>query len=127
MPVIFGPIYQRASGLRARTSQSQRSRYYTFRALLEAGIPTALSAQELREEDGLARQAMIAMRFGVTLADALRSVTQTPARMLGLDKQIGTVQPGKQADLIVWRGRPFAATSMAVVVLINGEVVVDRR
>ena len=127
MPVIFGPIYERPSGIRARSSESRRSRYYTFRALIEAGIPTALSAQELREEDGLARQAMYAMRFGVRFDDALQAVTQTPAQMLGLDDQIGTIESGKRADLVIWRGQPFAATSMALVVLIDGQVVVDRR
>jgi imidazolonepropionase-like amidohydrolase len=85
VPVIFGPIYERPAGIRLRSGEGTRSRYYTARALLEAGIPTALSAQELREEDGLARQAMYAIRFGVGFDDALKAVTQTPARLLGLD------------------------------------------
>lgn len=127
VPVIFGPIYERPGGIRLRSGEGRRSMYYTFRALIEAGIETALSAQEFREEDGLARQAMYAVRFGVDFDDALKAVTQTPARLLGLDGQLGTLQPGKRADLIVWSGPPFAATSMPVVVLIDGEVVVDRR
>ena len=127
VPVIFGPIYERPAGIRLRSGEGRRSRYYTFRALVEAGIETALSAQEFREEDGLARQAMYAVRFGVGFDDALKAVTQTPARMLGLDDQLGTLEPGKRADLVVWSGRPFAATSRAVVVLIDGKVVVDRR
>jgi imidazolonepropionase-like amidohydrolase len=127
VPVIFGPIHERARGIRARTSESRQSRYYTFRALIQAGIPTALSAQEMREESGLARQVMYAMRFGVDPKDALRSVTQTPAQLLGLDGEVGTVESGKRADLVVWRGPPFAATSMVLIVLIDGEIVVDRR
>ena len=127
VPVIFGPIYERPDGIRLRSGEGQRSRYYTFRALLERGIETALSAQEFREEDGLARQAMYAVRFGVGFDDALRAVTQTPARFLGLDDQLGTVEVGKRADLVLWSGRPLAATSAAVVVLIDGRVVVDRR
>ncbi|MBN1851554.1 MAG: amidohydrolase family protein [Pirellulales bacterium] len=126
-PVIFGPIFERPNGIRAFNNESNRSRYSTFRALLEAGVPTSLSAQDLREEDGLARQAMHAMRFGVDFEDALKAVTQTPARMLGLDGQIGTIESGKQADLVVWRGQPFAATSMVVMVFIDGNIVVDRR
>jgi len=125
VPVIFGPIYERPSGIRVRSGEGNQSRYYTFRALLEAKIPTALSAQDLREEDGLARQAMYAQRFGVSFDDALRSVTQTPARMLGLDKDLGTLDRGKRADLVLWSGTPFAATSMPQVVLIDGEVVLD--
>lgn len=127
VPVIFGPIYERPSGIRVRSGEGNESRYFTFRALLEAKIPTALSAQDLREEDGLARQAMYARRFGVSFDDALRSVTQTPARMLGLDKELGTLDRGKRADLVLWSGTPFAATSMPQVVLIDGEVVLDRR
>ena len=127
VPVIFGPIYERPGGIRLRSGEGSRSRYYTFRALIEAGIQTALSAQEFREEDGLARQAMYAMRFGVGFDDALRAVTQTPARLLGIDGQLGTLEPGKRADMVIWSGRPLAATSTAAVVLIDGKVVVDRR
>ncbi|UCG88886.1 MAG: amidohydrolase family protein [Gemmatimonadota bacterium] len=127
VPVIFGPIYEQPTGIRARSREARRSRYWTFRALVEAGIPTALSAQELREEDGLARQAMYAMRFGVGFDDALRAVTDTPARLLGLDGQLGTIEPGKRADLVIWKGRPLAATSIIEAVLIDGNVVMDRR
>ena len=67
------------------------------------------------------------MRFGVGLDEALRAVTQTPARMLGLDDQIGTLEPGKRADVVIWNGPPFAATSRIVTVLIDGETIVDRR
>jgi imidazolonepropionase-like amidohydrolase len=70
---------------------------------------------------------MYARRFGVGFDDVLRAVTQTPARMLGLDRELGTVQRGKRADLILWSGEPFAATSMPLVVLIDGETVLDRR
>jgi imidazolonepropionase-like amidohydrolase len=127
IPVVFGPIYERPSGQQSRFMEGRRSRYHTFRSLLEAGIDTALSAQEFREEDGLARQAMYAMRFGVTFDDALRSVTQTPARMLGLESQLGTLEVGKRADLVLWSGQPFAATAKAAVVVVEGEIVVDAR
>lgn len=125
--VIFGPIYEQPGGIRLRGREGRNSRYYTFGALLAAGIPTALSAQEFREEDGLARQAMYAQRFGVEFDAALLAVTQTPAKLLGIDDRLGTLDEGKQADLIVWSGHPFAATSSPVVVLIGGQVVVDRR
>ncbi len=127
MPVIYGPIEDRPRGLRRSTYETRNARLYTLRSLIEAGIPTALSAQDLREEDGLARQAMYAMRFGVSEENALKAVTSTPARLLGIEKRVGTLAAGKDADIVLWSGRPFAATSMPVVVLVGGEVVVDRR
>jgi len=126
VPVVFGPIYEAPSGFRAVTGEADQSRYSTFAALLNAGIETSLSAGEFREEDGLARQAMYAIRFGASFEDTLKAVTQTPARMLGIDKELGTIEPGKRADLIVWSGRPFAAVSRIVLVMVDGRVVVDR-
>lgn len=127
VPVVFGPIYDAPTGLRSRSGEGQRSRFFTFQALLNAGVKTALSAQEYREEDGLARQAMFAMRYGVSFDDALRAVTLTPAEMIGLGDEIGSIEVGKRADLVLWSGPPLAATSRIVSVLVDGNVVVDRR
>lgn len=126
-PVVYGPIFINAQGHRARSTEVSRARLHTMKALLDAGIETALTAHELRDENGLARQAMYAIRFGVDLADIMRAVTQTPAKILGLDDEIGTIEEGKRADLILWSGQPFEATSIPLVVWINGETVVDRR
>jgi imidazolonepropionase-like amidohydrolase len=127
IPVVFGPIYESPGGTRAVTGEGRRSRLYTAAALLEAKIPTALSANELRDEDGLARQAMYAQRFGVSFDEALQAVTSTPARILGLDDQLGTIQRGKRADLVLWSGQPFAAESKPLVVVVDGEIVFDGR
>lgn len=127
VPVVFGPVYVDAPGYRAYTGETDRNRVNTFKVLLDAGVTTALSAYELRDEDGLARQALYAMRSGLTLEQVLPAVTATPAKLLGLGDELGTVESGKRADLIVWNGEPFAATSTPEVVMIGGEVVVDRR
>ena len=127
VPVIYGPIYINAPGHRAWSTEVAGARLHTMKALLDAGIDTALTAHELRDEDGLARQAMYAIRFGVEPQEVLKAVTATPARILGVGDELGTLEPGKRADVVVWSGRPFEATSMPVVVLIDGEIVLDRR
>ena len=125
--VVYGPIYVSASGPRAWSREVGRARLHTMKALLEAGIETVLTAHELREEDGLARQAMYAMRYGVAREDVERAVFSGPARLLGLDDQLGTIAAGKRGDIVVWSGEPFAADSRPAVVLIDGRVVFDGR
>lgn len=127
VPVVFGPIYVDPSGPRARSFETRESRLGTIRKLLEAGIDTALSAQDLREEDGLARQMMYAVRAGVSPQDALRAVTSVPARLIGLEDRLGTLEPGKQADLVVWSANPWEAGATPQLVMIDGSIVLDRR
>ncbi len=128
IPVIFGPIYDEADpSPRLYSGETDKSRLSTLRDLIEAGVPTALTAQDLRDEDGLARQVMYAVRAGVPLEKAVQAVTQTPAKMLGIDDQVGTIEAGKRADLVVWTGKAFDATSRLVVVISGGQVVVDAR
>ncbi len=126
-PVVYGPVYVDAPGARAFSSEVDNARLHTLKELLRAGIPTALTAHELRDEDGLARQAMYARRFGVSLEDVTRCVTETPAKLLGIDDEVGTVASGKRADLILWNGEPFDGASKPVVVISGGKIVVDRR
>ncbi len=127
VPVVFGPIYVRARGDRRFSSEVEQSRLHTFKTLLESDLMTALTANELREEDGLARQAMYAMRFGLTRAQVLPAVTSVPAKIIGVADSIGTLEWGKRADVVIWQGEPFDTTSRALVVLIEGEIVLDRR
>ena len=44
---------------------------------------------------------------GLSPAQAIEAATQTPARMLGLSGEIGTIEPGKRADLMIVRGDPL--------------------
>jgi imidazolonepropionase-like amidohydrolase len=126
-PVVYGPVYIDAPGMRRYSSEVDHARLHTLKELLRAGIPTALTANELRDEDGLARQAMYARRFGVSLADVTRCVTETPAKLLGIADEVGTVTSGKRADLVLWNGEPFDGSSKPIVVIAGGEIVVDRR
>lgn len=127
VPVVFGPIYVTPSGYRASSFETDQSRLGTVKALFDAGIETALTANDLRDEDGLARQAMYAIRCGLSREQATKAVTQTPAAMLGIDRELGTLEVGKRGDVVLWSSEPFEADSQPVVVVIDGEVVLDRR
>ena len=96
--------------------------------LHELGVPVALSAHGASEPgERLARQAGYAMRGGLSFDDALAAVTITPARMVGVDDRIGSIEVGKDADLVLWSGTPFEPTSNVLGVLVDGELVLDPR
>lgn len=123
IPVIFGPLYMTAKGWRANTDEVSEPRLNTPALLAEAGITFALTAQELREEEGLVRQAMVAIQQGLSPTDALRAITATPAKLLGLAGEVGVLTHGARADVVVWSEEPFSATSRPILVLVGGRIV----
>jgi imidazolonepropionase-like amidohydrolase len=75
----------------------------------------------------LGDQAAYARRGGLSFDAALAAVTITPARMVGIDDRVGTVEVGKDGDLALWNGTPFELSSKVVGVVLNGELVIDPR
>ena len=120
--VVFGPIYDRPSGILAGTNESRDSHLSTLRDLIDSKVDVSLSAQDLRGEEGLARQVMLAIRHGVNAGQALKLVTQNPARLLGIESMVGTIEAGKKADLVVWSGTPFSSLSRVEKVLHEGVI-----
>ena len=62
-----------------------------------------------------------AVHRGLGPADALAGLTSVPAKLLGLDNQIGTLAVGKEADLVVLSGLPFAPSTRVLAVMIDGQ------
>ena len=62
----------------------------------------------------------------ITRDQALRWITVNPAWALGLDSIVGTLEPGKMADVVVWSGDPFSVYSKAVRVYNDGWLAYDR-
>jgi imidazolonepropionase-like amidohydrolase len=58
--------------------------------------------------------------------DAIRWLTANPAWALGIDDQVGTLEPGKRADVVVWSENPLSTYARAELVYIDGQVVFDR-
>ncbi len=93
-----------------------------------AGVPIALSAHNAMDVGSrLPRQAGMAMRGGLSFEAALAAVTLEPARMVGVEDRVGTIEVGKDADLVLWSGKPFELTSRVIGVLLDGVLVVDPR
>ena len=62
-----------------------------------------------------------AVAEGLPFADALAALTLNPAKMLGVDVELGSIVVGKRGDIVVWDGDPLELSSRPVAVLINGQ------
>jgi imidazolonepropionase-like amidohydrolase len=76
----------------------------------------------------VAKAAAAGRRAGLSIAPehAIQWITRNPAMMLGIADQTGTLEPGKNADVVVWSGDPFNVYSLAEHVFIDGALVYDR-
>ncbi len=111
-----------------RTGEGAFMALDSARRLHELGVPLALSAHgSTGAGDSLARQAGWAIRGGLPFQAALEAVTLAPARMLGIEKSVGSLESGKDADLVLWSGEPFEASSAVIGVLVDGHLVLDPR
>ena len=85
-----------------------------------------IGTQRLNQEAGKALAAGREMGLRATEDDALRWVTANPAWVLGVDDQVGTLAPGKMADVVLWSAHPLSVYALADLVIVDGNVVVDR-
>ncbi len=63
---------------------------------------------------------------GVPEEDALKMITINPAKQLGIDKRTGSIEVGKDADLVIWSAHPFSVYAHPETTMIEGEVYFDR-
>jgi len=90
-------------------------------ALVEAGVPTAISTDHPElPVDFLAASAAVAVAGGLDAGQALRTITIDAARVLGLDRRLGSIAPGKDADLLVFGADPLSGHNKPEMVFING-------
>jgi imidazolonepropionase-like amidohydrolase len=79
------------------------------------------------QEQFLRYQAAVAVKYGMDPAEALKAITINPAKLTGLEKRIGSIEAGKDADLVIFDGDPFDIQSRALKVMIDGKVVYEAK
>lgn len=82
--------------------------------------------QRLNQEAAKAMWAGRRAGIPVTRDQALRWITANPAWVLGIDSLVGTLEVGKNADVVVWNGDPFSVYARAMQVYIDGALMYDR-
>jgi imidazolonepropionase-like amidohydrolase len=87
---------------------------------------SAEGIQRLNQEAAKAMAAGNRMGMRLREEDAIRWLTINPAKSLGVDRQTGSLEPGKMADVVLWSGNPFSVYSRAEKVYIDGALLYDR-
>lgn len=123
VPVILHPTMSRSHGDQENLS------FETAATLRRAGIPVALQSgfeSYVPKTRVILFEAAIAAANGLTAAEALATITIDAARILGIADRVGSIEAGKDADLVLFDGDPFEYTSHVTHVLIDGVVVSDQ-
>jgi len=66
--------------------------------------------------------AALSVKDGMDESEALKAITINPAKILGIDDRVGSIEKGKDADIVIMNGHPFDTFSTTEVVLVNGEI-----
>lgn len=88
--------------------------------LHEAGVKIAFSNQDAHNLRLLTQLAGNAVSYGLPHDAAIAALTINPAEMFDLDDQLGSLAPGKVADVVVWDGDPLEVTTQPEAVFIDG-------
>jgi imidazolonepropionase-like amidohydrolase len=119
-PVIIHPTMYRAGGELESLSMTTASK------LRAAGITVALQSgfeNYVPKTRVVLFEAGVAAANGLSMRDALATITIDAAKILGLDKRIGSIERGKDADLAMYDGDPFEYTTHCIGTMINGQIV----
>lgn len=93
----------------------------------KAGVTVSVNTDTWSGHVPLSIDAGRSMRYGVSEERALRMVTMNPARELGIDRRVGSIEVGKDADLAIWSGHPLSTYTKCAMTLIDGEVRFERK
>lgn len=121
IPVLVGPT------ITARVKQELDGRTLRTPAILsQAGVKVALITDHpVIPVTHLILQAILAVRDGMDRDEALRAVTINPAEIMGIDDRVGSLELGKDGDVVLWSGDPLDAMSRPLTVFVDGRRVAD--
>jgi len=100
---------------------------YNAAIMVKKGVLVSLNSDDSELMRRLNTEAAKTMKWGgLTETEALSLITINPAKQLGIDHKVGSIEPGKDADLVIFDKSPLSAYAKVQKVLIDGEVYFDR-
>ena len=117
--MITGPFLTDRSKIELRNQSAK-----TPGILAKAGVKTAIMTDHpCTPVQYLPLCAAVAVREGMDETEALRAITINPAEITGIADRVGSLETGKDADIIVMDGHPLELRSRVLYTIINGRVV----
>jgi imidazolonepropionase-like amidohydrolase len=101
---------------------------YNAAICTDAGVTVSVNTDGTGGTTALNVDAGKAMRYGgVSEENALKMLTINPAKQLGIDHRTGSIEVGKDADLVMWSGNPLSTYAKPMMTMIEGEIYFERR
>ncbi len=117
IPVIVGPFS--AHQMREETA---RATLEGPAQLLEAGVKFAFQTGGFQNYGDLIYQAETAVKYGLAPEEAWKALTIYPARIFGVDSELGSLEAGKLANLVIYKGDPLRSVAPLKLIMIRGQV-----
>jgi imidazolonepropionase-like amidohydrolase len=115
IPVLVGPITTQPEAI-----ETLGAIYENAALLNEAGVKIAIQTDRTNDARTLPWEAGLAVTYGLPWEAALRAVTLSPAEIFGVADRLGSLEPGKRADVIVTTGDPFQPLTQVKHLFIRG-------
>jgi imidazolonepropionase-like amidohydrolase len=101
---------------------------YNAVILTRAGVNVSLNSDSDERARRLNIEAAKTMKYGeMTEEEALKMITMNPAWQLGIQDRVGSLDVGKDADVVIWNGHPLSVYSRVETTFIDGEIFFDRQ
>jgi imidazolonepropionase-like amidohydrolase len=92
--------------------------------LRKTGVEVSIMTDaDVVQQEYLRYQAALAVKYGMPYEETLRAITLNPAKLAGVADKVGSLEPEKLADLVIFSGDPFDVLSRAEKVMIEGKIV----
>lgn len=119
VPAIIGPT------LTGKVKVELKDRTFATPGILAAaGVKVALmSDHPVVPTENLPLYAALSVKEGMDEEEALKAITINSAEILGIADRVGSIEPGKDADLVIFTGHPLEINSRVEMVFINGEMI----
>ena len=120
--VVLGPFYYYPQAM-SQYREGREINWNNAGILANAGVKVALASGEHPKAIDILTAATFAVRHGMQREDALKAVTITPAEILGVADRVGSLEKGKDADIVILNGDPLNVKTRVEKVILNGNTV----